>query len=473
MNKNIYIFITVLIIAAVGFWSWKNTQQKNIQINTQTENLTCKDCNVLIVAYDTLGANKVSSFGYQRQTTPALDQLADHGVKFTNNISPSSWTVPTFMSIFTGLYPTEHKVVNKFTVFTKDQKVISNLAKLSPSVETLAQQFKNNGYVTGGFTGDAGVSATFGDNQGFDVYTDESIFGSIANSTNHALPWLAQNKDKKFFMFLHGYDSHGQFKVSDNYEGKFTPQNYTGPYKGTIKEQSELREKGLAGQLNLTSEDVNFWNGWYDSKIFDADSRFANFWSEFEKMDLQNKTIVVILSDHGEEVYNHKGFDHGHSLYDELVHVPLVFIIPGAKSRVVNEQTTTLDLVPTLFDLTGITPDKQYQFQIRGKSLLGFLNGQKEDAQDVFIETDYRTYTFKRGIRTKDGWKYILTLENGKQELYNLNSDPHELNNLVDKNPKLAADLEKRVKDHMLGMGENPSETKITGCLPVYSDQCQ
>ncbi len=234
------------------------------------------------------------------------------------------------MSIFTGLYPSEHKVVNKFSTFTKDTKTFSHLKELSPNVQTIAEVLKANGYVTGGFTGDAGVHSQFGYNQGFDVFTDEVPFGSMENSADHAREWLSKNKDNKFFMFLHGYDSHGQFKVPEGYDGQFLPKGYEGIYKGTTEEQRVLREKGLAdGSLNLSEQDVAFWRGWYDSKIRDADDRFARFWIEFERMGVKNKTVVVVVSDHGTEFYEHKRFDHGFSLYDELVHVPMVFVVPG------------------------------------------------------------------------------------------------------------------------------------------------
>lgn len=455
----------LLGILLVSFTIWISTQSKPV----------CTDCNVLIVAYDALQAAHVSHLGYKRETTPTLDVLAKEGVSFANAISPSSWTVPSYMSIFTGLYPSQHKVVNKFTKFNQNEKIISNLNKLSPNVETLAQVFKANGYITGGFTGDAGVHSMFGYNKGFDVYTDEKTFGSIQNASDHALNWLKKNKNKQFFMFLHGYDSHGQFKVPDNYKGKFMPKNYDGPYKGTNKEQRDLREEGLEkGSINLSSQDVEFWRGWYDSKIRDADDRFAKFWSEFAKMGLAKNTLVVILSDHGTEFYEHKRFDHGHTLYDELVHIPLVFLGPGIKKSLkVKEQVTTIDLAPTILELMGINPSQQYKSQMQGKSLANFLKGSTQKSEAVFIETDYRNYTHKRSIRTVDGWKFILTLETGQKELYDLNKDPHELKNVIEEYPKMGFDLEQRIREHMAIIGEDPYKKYETGCLPVYADQCQ
>lgn len=466
-KKNIIVGMCVVLVALVLISSRDQT--------LSSSNPICPDCNVIVVAYDALQAAHVSHLGYPRETTPMLDKLAREGISFSNAISAAPWTVPSYMSIFTGLYPSEHKVVNKFSVFTKDKKTFSHLKELSPGVQTLAEVFKENGYATGGFTGDAGVHSQFGYNQGFDVFTDEVPFGSMENSANHALEWLEKNKDNKFFMFLHGYDSHGQFKTPEKYNGKFMPTDYAGAYKGTNEEQRVLREKGLAdGALDLSEDDVAFWLGWYDSKIRDADDRFSRFWDEFESMGIKNKTIVVILSDHGTEFYEHKRFDHGFSLYDELVHVPLVFVVPGLENKkIISDQVSTIDVAPTLFDVLGINPGDRFRSQIRGSSLLTYLKTGKGTERDVFMETDYRDYTHKRGIRTADGWKFVMTMESGKQELYNINTDPEEAKNVIDENPDIATELSMRVRGHIVSTGQKIEGPWPTGCVPVYADQCK
>lgn len=432
----------------------------------------CRDCNVIIIAFDALGASRVSLFGNENETTPTLDALLKKGTSFGNAVSPAPWTVPSFMSIFTGLYPSEHKVVNKFSVFTKEEQVVSNLTRLSPQVETLAEAFRASGYATAGFTGDAGVGAQFGYGKGFDVYTDEKTFGSMQNAASHALPWLLQNKDKKFFLFLHGYDDHGQSDMPTT--GRFIPKNYEGLYKGTAKEQSTLREEGLAGKIKVTAADAAFWSGWYDSKIRDADDRFARFLEQYDKLGIKNKTIIVLISDHGTEAFEHGRIDHGFSLYDELERALLGFIVPGLPSRgIISDQVTTLDVAPTLVELTGIKPSPQYASQLRGKSLLSYLKTGKGEARDVFMETDYRNYTHKRGIRAADGWKYIMTMESGAEELYDLKKDPRETSNVFADNPDIATMLRGKVIAHIEATGQQMAGPWTIGCLPVYGDQCK
>ena len=154
--------------------------------------LKYKDYNVVLVSFDALQAAHVGSLGYGRNVTPTIDAMAKEGFSFTNNISTASWTVPASMTWFTGVYPSEHRLTNKFAVFNPpNNNVLSNLKKLSPELVTLAEVLKQNGYATGGFTGNAGVSGFFGYDQGFDKYFfEKGKFGSMGVSIPKALEWL-------------------------------------------------------------------------------------------------------------------------------------------------------------------------------------------------------------------------------------------------------------------------------------------
>jgi arylsulfatase A-like enzyme len=436
----------------------------------------CQDCNVIVVGLDTVGAKHISAFGYDKPTTPTFDSVVKQGVGFSSTIAPASWTVPSFMSLFTGMYPSEHKVVNKYTTFSSTEKTITNLDKVAPGTVTMADEFKKHGYNTGGFTGDSGVGGQFGYKNGFDVYYDQTAFGSIGDSSTKAIDWLKQNPNKKFFMFLHGYDAHGQFKTPADYgkSGSLAAKDYSGPYTGTPADEAALREKQLIAPLDYTKEDAAFWNGVYDSKIKDEDARFASFWNELDTLNLKKKTIVVVVSDHGEEWFEHGGVDHGHTLYSELVHVPLAIYVPGLKNHTqVNQMVSTIDVAPTIFDLLGIKPSDNYKKQFRGTSLLPLLQGKSMNSHDVFLETDYRDFTHKRGIQTTDGWKYIITENTGVEELYNTSTDAAEKTNVATANPEKLSDLRTKVREHLIAMGDNPDKQWTVGCLPVYPTECQ
>lgn len=438
--------------------------------------LSCPECNVIIIGFDALQANRVSHLGYSRQTTPTLDKLAKEGVSFAKNYAVASWTVPSFMSYFTSLYQPEHRLVNKFSVFTKDKKEISNLKKLSPEVMTMAEAFKLVGYITGGFTGDAGVNSVFGYNSGFDIYTDEQIFGSFSRSNKHAMEWLDKNPGKRFFMFFHGYDAHGQFsELEKNYVSPFSERPEYDKKFINAEKQRDLREEGLVkGVLNADPEEIRSWNNWYDGKILDADARVDKFLTELDKRGLLENTLIVAISDHGTEVFEHGRVDHGFGLYNEMIRVPMVIKWPNKKfGRIIDTQVRSIDLLPTVFEIVGITPNAKWRNQIKGKSLLPVIAGENETDRPVFSETDYRDFTHKRSYISPDGWKLIVTMESDKKELYDLNADPTEKNDLSLAQPERVKKMTEIVYSHIKETGQKIEGPWPIGCLPVYNDQCK
>ncbi len=436
--------------------------------------LGCEGCNVVLVSFDALQARYVHGLGYPKNITPNIDSMIDKGFNFRQAISASSWTVPASMTWFTGNYPSQHRVLNKFAVYNETDKILSNLKELSPDIITLAEVLRENGYVTGGFTGDAGVSDVFGYSQGFGVYIDDLKFGGQDYSIPLALEWLRENQGKRFFMFLHGYDVHGQHVPEDGFDYRYVDFDYTGPYNGSAEQQASLREEGLEkGYVNITEEDVLFWRAIYDEKIYGVDAEFAKFIDGLDELGLMDNTILILTSDHGTEFYEHERFDHGFSLYDELVHVPFIIVHPTSPGGVdIDSQVRTLDVMPTVLDMLGIPPTDKIREQMEGTSLVPLMEGETLEL-DAFIETDYRHYTYKRAIRTHDGWKFIYTIENGNKELYNLNDDPDENNNLADKETMIAYELEQRLLNHMRYLGQSPTSSWSVGCFPVYMTQCQ
>lgn len=423
--------------------------------------------NILFVSFDTLRASHISHLGYFRNTTPTIDKFAKEGFTFKNAISQAPWTLPATMSWFTSLYPSQHRCINKYSTYTETDKVFTNLKELAPEVITLAEVLKKNGYATCAFTGDAGVSGLFGFNQEFDVYIDGPKFGGLDHSIPAAIDWLKKNHGKKFFMFLHGYDCHGQFDPPNGYSKKFVDPDYKGSsLRGGRQEQANLREEALEkGYINLTNEDAKFWRALYDEKISDADERFRNFIEEFKKLGLLDKTILILTSDHGEEFYEHRRFDHGFSLYDELIHVPLVFWLPNNQGgEAIEDQVRAIDIMPTLFDLLGVRVSKKIKTQLKGETLLPLLRGEHKDLT-AFSETDYRLYTHKRSIRKNNGWKFIYTMETEQKELYNLREDPKELNNLVEREKQIAYKLEQELFGWLKSMGQDKDYYK-----KIYSD---
>ena len=406
--------------------------------------LQFKDYNLILIAPEPLGANHVSSYGYAAKTTPNLDAFAKSAFQFNNAVSAASWSLPSFMSWFTSLYPSRHKVTNKYSTFSEEKQVLANLTELSPGVATLAQVLRENGYRTAGFTGNASLSREYGFALGFEEYFDGQRFGGFDLTMPKALDWLAAHQNEKVFLFVQGYDVHGQYPLARQYLPQFLSPEYHGPFKGSEEEYWDLRTRNIEkGKISITEEDMRLWRAVYDAKIYAADQRLGAFLRKLQETGLLEKSIVIISSGSGNEYGEHGRIDHGFSLYEELVHVPLWMRIPGQHGQV-SDLVRTIDIMPTVFDLLAVPLDTEVRKQMQGVSLTPLLAGEHLDLAGI-SETDYLLHTFKRSIRTGDGWKLIVTLDTEERELFNLKDDPGEQKNLIGSEGRLAYELEHRI----------------------------
>ena len=423
-------------------------EQKDMASPEEKSSLQLKEYNLILIAFEPLGANHVSGYGYDKQTTPNLDAFAKESLLFENAVSPSSWSLPVFMSWFTSLYPSQHKVTNKYSTYTEDDQVLANLSNLSPLSVTLTQVLKRNGYRTAGFTGGASLARDFGFNLGFDEYFDNTRLAGFELTMPRALQWLDSHKEEKFFLFVQGYDVHGQYPLNRQHLDQFLDQPYEGTYKGTEDEYWALRNKSVnEGRADISDEDMRLWKAVYDTKIYDADKRFGAFISKLQELDLLNKSIIIVSAGSGNEYGEHGRIDHGFSLYEELLYVPLIIRIPGRQGRI-TDMVRTIDIMPTVIDLLEIPLDAPVDKQMQGVSLAPVINGAQLDLVS-FSETNYLQSTFMRSIKTNDGWKFILSLDTEQRELYNLKDDPIEQINLVGTQKRIAYELEQKLFEHL------------------------
>ncbi len=429
------------------------------------------DHNLVFISFDALQAAHVGHLGNPRNVTPTLDALAADGFTFTRTYSVASWTVPASMTWFTGVYPSEHKVVNKYAEHTARVKKPANLKELAPDLGTLADVLRWNGYATAGFTGNAGVSGGFGYQQGFDVYDHPpAVFAGFDQSVPKALAWLAANKDRKFFLFLHGYDAHGQNTPAKGFDYRFVQDGYDRRYTGAEVEQEALREEGIErGFLTLRESDVQFWRAVYDEKVQRADAKLGRFLAEYDKLGLTGKTLFVVTSDHGTELAEHRRLDHGFTLYDETIRVPLIVKSPEKAGVRIDHRVSSIDVMPTILDLLAVRVPENVRKQMRGQSLTPALRGEVVN-RDLFAETDYRQHTYKRAVIAPDGWKLIYTLETNTRELYDTAADPGETTDLAAKHPDRADELQRRLFAQYKGIGHDLTARKWEpGFNPVYT----
>jgi len=422
------LFLTLFLIFTIYFIS--KTQNKN----EFGSNLTCIKCNIILISIDPFRTANIHIYGYNKAITPNIDGFAKDSLFFTHTYSPSSWTLPAEMSLLTGKYPFKHKVLNKITITENQSEEVTNLKKLSPEIKTLAELLKDKGYKSAIFTGGAALDRQFGFDEGFEEYHSGKDFSGA--DFNRAFEWLRKNKVNNYFLFIQGFDLHGQFEPDEGFDFRFKNPKYSGKLTGSKEEQKLLREDALySKKLDLTSDDAELLKSIYDEKLNNFDKKFGEFISNLKDLGIYNSSIIILTSSHGEEFYEHQRIDHGHSLYQELIRVPLILKIPGLKNIKIEQQISLIDIVPTLLDLTGLL-GKNSSFD--GKSIFP-LKELKE--RQIFSETDYRYAVSLRSMITTDQWKIIKNIENGEKQLFNLKIDPNENFDLAEKNTKKLNEL--------------------------------
>lgn len=407
---------------------------------------------LIVIGWDTLRADHVGALGCKRKTTPNLDAFASGAFLFTRAVSPASWTLPAFMSVFTGMYPSEHGLTNKFKLPPAGSSELEP-ATLSTGVITLAEALKAEGYRTAAFTGGAGVGGEYGFARGFEVYVDSPNFGGFTDSFPRALDWLKNSGDAKYFLFIHGYDTHPFRDLEADGKYTFIAGEEAADVPALRGRHEKMRMELIAGKkLKYTDKDKKLWADVYDEKIIRADRLLGKFLRDLDALGKPAKNaVVILLSDHGEELFDHGGVDHGMTLYDEVLRVPLIIRVPGRAGRVIKEQAPTRDVFPTALELLGIEPGDKLAAQLRGESLSGSMTG-GADPRDAYSETDYLFHFSKKALRKSGGAKLIIDGITQGRELYDTAADPAEKKDLFEKDSARAYLLEMQLFDWEEGL---------------------
>lgn len=412
--------------------------------------------NVIFISMDALRFDATGAGG--SHLTPNLDEFAKEAVVFTHTTSAAPWTVPSHMAMFTSRWPTHHGIVNKLKPDPKGELVFM---ELDPSIKTFPETLIGAGWKAVAFTGGAGVQSKFGyGHGGFETYLDDKPFAGMDYSGPPAMAWLAEHKAEHFFMFFHGYDAHGQHPLLDQ-DPRVVVPDYKGKLDGGIEEQAKLREQGLAAIVKpgdaanldgvIDAEDTRFLKAIYDAKVKAADERLGKFLATAKENGLLDKSIIAIVGDHGEEFMEHHYLDHGATLCEHQLHVPMMIRFPkGEQHKVIDAPVRTIDVFPTIFAALGVKgPDN-----VDGTSLLPLIKEEKLDLP-IFAESDYRLFVHLRGTRLGDK-KLILDLEDGQKSLFDVSADPNETNDLSATDARSTYEMEQSVRAWMESMNTKP-----------------
>lgn len=366
--------------------------------------------NVIVITIDALRADHMSCYGYKKNTTPNIAKLAERGVLFENAISQSSWTKASMASFFTSLYPHNHKAYPKHSILPED-------------VWTMAEEFKSKGYHTFAIQANGFLKNMYKVDQGFDEYhfSLDLPAQQIVDLFNE---FLVAKSGKKFFAYLHFMEPHVPYYAPEEYNLKFVDPAYEGVID---KNQFDKFKEVRSGLLKLSNKEKRHVVDLYDAEIRYADENIKRMFEKLEELNLQQNTIVVIMSDHGEEFWDHNGYEHGHTMYKELLHVPLIIINPKIqRPKRIKQVVRLIDVYPTLMDILGFNTQNEfmgqnlakimYSYYERNLKLLAFSEGLLYGPEKKSIQSEH----FKLIKKMKDNSLEFYELENDSKELHDL-----------------------------------------------------
>jgi arylsulfatase A-like enzyme len=415
--------------------------------------------NVVLISVDTLRADRLNCYGYERRrVTPHIDGLAREGILFENHIASSPWTTPSHMSLFTSLHPSAHGFTVPVATLMSRAEQGKSVDRLPDARLTLAEALAASGRATAAFTGGLTLDPRFGFNQGFARY--ETATRKLRPRNMQPLyDWIDENQDRPFFLFWHTFEVHAPY-LETAFLDEVLPEDTARKLKRGIAHASRrwLREwrspreqAQLLDQLQVYTLPV--CDALYAGGVQSMDRWVGQFVRHLRDRGLYDRTLIALTSDHGEQL-GERGVDpqapgrgiynrHGHTLYDELLRVPLVLKLPyqrhgGTRVRAV---TGAIDVMPTVLDVLGLPlPD-----QMQGASLRGLWEGGRAGAPRLPVSESLSTLNEKKGVRS-DRYKYIVSINSrdvdrygrsfiperpSARELYDLLLDPAEKVNLL------------------------------------------
>lgn len=404
--------------------------------------------NLLLISLDSVRADHLGSYGYPRETSPHIDALAAEGVVFESTVSETSWTLPTHVTLLTGLSSRVHRV-------TWHYRAMGN------SLTTLAEALRGEGYRTEGFVSGPFLHRIFGLGRGFDRYEliGESVYdepgvtlGQVRETpelqakrkrqndqfqTIRSSPELVRRFEQSlaraandpFFIFVHMFDPHYDYDPPEAYWRPFNP-DYAGDFdaSGFIDNKSVRR--------SMSSEDHQQLLALYDGEIRWTDEHIGKMLDLLERYGVAERTLVVVTADHGDEFFEHGNKGHRQTLFDDQLLVPLVLRLPGVlpAGRRLRMQTRTSDIMPTLLDLLGA----RSEVSTSGRSLVPFIHGDLEEQDLPALSLLQHRGRIVRALRTSEG-KLITTRSRGAANpqadaaaFYDLPNDPGEQRPLTD-----------------------------------------
>lgn len=376
--------------------------------------------------YDALGVNAGRELG-----TPHIDALAAQGVRFEQAISASGWTLPAMASLLTGTWPTVHKALGKNALLTP----------ISADVPLIAELLAARGFRTLAFANAAFLSPVLGVARGFEVYDHSHAYNDrirrADETVDKALSALSKHRREKLFALVHLFDPHLDFDPPAAELAAFVPSPREPEPPLSMRSCRRLQ----AADGVPSAADRDYLRAVYQAEVAAVDRAIGRFLAGLEELGLDRNATLILTADHGEEFWDHGDFEHGHTLYGELIRVPLIVKPPaelGLAGKVVSAQVRVLDVPPTILELAGMAQPPSFV----GRSLLPLMRG-SESADRVAFSESTLYGSDKLSWRT-ERWHYIFDRNPQAarpEELYDWRADPLTQRDLLDEQPAVVARL--------------------------------
>jgi len=393
---------------------------------------------IILMGSDTLRRDRLSCYGYrspvrpERQITPCLDYLARFCTRYEWAYSAASFTLPSFASMLTSRYPSEHTA---FVIFNP----------LPSTVETVTQTLNRQGYETAAFADQGFMDPHYGLYSGFEIYDNQG--GRFEEIYPRALRWLDQrDKNRPFFLFLHYYNTHAPYWSPPEHRYRFHPNpGYNRiPRIATQVDNFWLRDVRIE-QIPLEPEDYQHITALYDGSVSWLDENIRGFLTGMSQRGLFNSTLLIFTSDHGECLGEGGQLAHGETLREPLLRVPLLIKWPGGTRReeLIRTPVTLLDLAPTMLDVAGIPVPEGYQ----GISLRCETPGEEPPRRVLYAQIPFQ----KKVAAIDHPYKLVLDISTQapQPELFNVMKDVQETNNLAVAGDSTTERLLELIQEHL------------------------
>ena len=388
---------------------------------------------VFLICLDAVRPDHLGCYGYGADTSPSIDALAGEGFLFEDAVSQAPWTTPSIATVLTSTFPSQHGA----------RRTEGSRVPYSGVPSSFIETLRNLGYQTALFTGGIAIK--------------DKVPGSELVSS--ALRWLRENMGNRCCVVIHDYETHSPYIGTPACIEALDP-GYSGPFKLRFGEMEVLRRArvGRLGEvLNLSEGDIRHIKALYDCQIIEADKAVGSLVDSLAAWDRLDRSMIIVFSDHGEEFLEHGSIDHGQTVYEESIRVPLVIYCPafGTKPVRIRQQAGLIDLAPTIFDALRIKKPATFE----GITLLPLMSGRAGATRETvrpcgipagcLVAESIARRSEKKALRCPP-WKLIFDPFYGASELYDISTDPGETANLIEVRPDVAS----RLADTLLVMSK-------------------